>query len=255
MDELLNILRYQDEKPGLDAACLQIATIEFPDLAMAPWMDTLDYHAEQVRRRWKGSFRLAAQEHLFGEVGFQGNAADYYNPYNSCLNHVLDTHSGIPITLCVVYIEVARRLGVEVAGIGAPGHFLVRLEEDGDEYYLDPYNQGQIREGVESELDARYLVATPKRMILVRMLNNLRLIYLQRQSWRKASQVLDWLLEADPVDADCLRQRAATYAATQRFRRAAQDLERYLELRPFDPDVEELKGQVARLNRMHAHKN
>jgi regulator of sirC expression with transglutaminase-like and TPR domain len=255
MSALLSILRYQDEEPNLDLACLQIAEIEFPGLPAQPWLDTLDFHAEQIHRLGLPSFRLAAHRYLFAEAGFRGNEEDYYNPLNSCLNHVLESHGGIPITLSVIYMEIARRLGVKVDGIGAPGHFLVRLDEDGDEYYIDPFRRGQIRDDVVGEVDVRYLTPTPKRTILIRMLNNLRLIYLQRQSWRKASRVLDLLLEADPVDADALRQRAASYAATLRYRSAAQDLERYLELRPFDPDIEELKGQVTRLHRMHAHKN
>ncbi|WP_031496754.1 SirB1 family protein [Bryobacter aggregatus] len=255
MNALKRILRFEDEHANLDEAAFQIARIEYPTLVVPEWLAELDRHAEEMRRRMGGSFRLTAQQYLFGELGIAGNEADYYNPRNSCLNHVLEARTGIPITICVLYMELGRRLGVAVDGIGAPGHFLLRLEEDGDTYYLDPYHQGQIKEDVERELDPRYLVAASKRSIVIRMLNNLRLIYLQRQAWRKANAVLDLLLEADPVDADVLRQRAATLAATQRFHAAAADLDRYLELRPLDPDGEELKNQIARLHRMHAHKN
>jgi regulator of sirC expression with transglutaminase-like and TPR domain len=255
MDPLRSILRMEDESINLDEAALHIARIEFPDLPIAPWLAELDYHAEQIRQRNPRSFRLAAHEYLFNELCFAGNEEDYYNPHNSCLNHVLESRRGIPITLSILYIELARRLGIKVDGIGAPGHFLVRLEEEDDTYYLDVYNQGRIRETVEEEVDARFLVAAPKRMILIRMLNNLRMIYLQRQAWTKAATVLDLLLEADPVDADALRQRAATLAANHRFQAATHDLDTYLRLRPFDPDKEELQNQISRLRRMHAHKN
>lgn len=255
MDSLRRILRLEDETPNLDEAALLVARIEYPDLPLAPWLAELDYHAEEIRRRNTRSFRLGAQDYLFDELGFSGNDEDYYNPHNSCLNRVLECRRGIPITLSILYMELGRRLGIAVEGIGAPGHFLVRLEEEDDTYYLDTFNRGRIREDIEQEVDARFLVPAPKRMILIRMLNNLRMIYLQRQAWAKASQVLELLLEADPVDADALRQRAATLAATHRFQAAAQDLDRYLQLRPFDPDKEELQSQITRLRRMHAHKN
>jgi regulator of sirC expression with transglutaminase-like and TPR domain len=255
MDPLRRILRQEDETIHLDIAALYIARIEYPNLPLEPWLAELDYHAEQIRLRNTRSFRLAAHQYLFNELQITGNEDDYYNAHNSCLNYVLESRRGIPITLCILYIELARRLGITVDGIGAPGHFLVRLEEEDDTYYLDIYQQGKIRDDVEEEVDLRYLVAAPKRMILIRMLNNLRLIYLQRQSWHKAAQVLDLLLEADPVDADALRQRAATLAATNRFQAAAKDLETYLMLRPFDPDKEQLQTQLSHLRRMQAHKN
>ena len=254
MDPLRRILLNQDETPNLDEAALHIARIVYPNLPLAPWLAELDFHAEEIRRRSSRGFRVGAHEYLFQELGISGNEDDYYNANNSCLNYVLETRKGIPITLCLLYMELGRRLGVTVDGIGAPGHF-VRIDEEGDTYYIDPHKGGQIREDIEEELDPRYLVATPKRVMLVRMLNNLRLIFLQRQAWGKAADVLNLLLEADPLDADALRQRAATCAATQRYQVAAQDLERYLQLRPMDPDKEELQGQIARLRRMHAHKN
>ena len=255
MDPLRSILRLEDKTPNLDEAALYIARIVYPNLPVAPWLAELDFHAEEIRRRNSRSFRHGAHEYLFQELGLTGNEEDYYNANNSCLNYVLESRKGIPITLCLLYMELGRRLGVAVDGIAAPGHFLVRIEEEGDTYYIDPFKAGQIREDIEEELDLRYLAATPKRVMLVRMLNNLRLIYLQRQTWGKAAEVLNLLLEADPADADALRQRAATFAATQRYQAAAQDLDRYLQLRPFDPEKDELQSQIARLRRMHAHKN
>ena len=255
MEALRRVLRLEDDGLELDEAALYVARIEYPELPIEPWIAELDFHARAIEARRGHSARVGMGKYLFGELGLAGNEQDYYNPQNSCLNQVLETRMGIPITLCVVYMEVGRRLGVKVDGIGAPGHFLVRVEEDDDVYFLDPYERGKIREDVEDELEPQYLVAVPKRGILLRMLNNLRLIYLQRQSWKKASLVLDLLLEADPMDADGLRQRAATLAATQRFRAAAVDLEKYLELRPLDADADELKNQITRLRRMHAHKN
>lgn len=255
MQALRRLLRQEEESIELDVAALLVAQIEFPDLPLEPYLATLDFHASEIHRRRRRSFRLAIHDYLFHTAGFAGNVADYYNPHNSCLNRVLETKTGIPITLSVLYIELARRLGVPVDGIGAPGHFIVRLEEEDDTYYIDPFQQGLIRDDVLEDVPESALLPAPKRTIVIRMLNNLRLIYLQRQNWTKARQVLDLLLEADPVDADAIRQRAATLAATQQFRSAAEELERYLKLRPFDPDKEELQNQIGRLHRMHSHKN
>ncbi len=255
MDPLRRILRLEDDQTPLDEAALYVARIECPALVIEASLADLDFHAREIEKRRGRSTRVAIGNYLFGELGLAGNEQDYYNAQNSCLNLVLESRKGIPITMCVLYMELGRRLGVTVDGIGAPGHFLVRLEEEGDTFYIDPYAGGKIRDDIEEELEAPYLVAAPKRLILIRMLNNLRLIYLQRQSWKKASQVLDLLLEADPMDADALRQRAATLAATQRFRAAAEDLDKYLELRPLDPEKDDLKSQIGRLRRMHAHKN
>lgn len=258
MRVLRGVLLGEADEGNLDVCALEVARIEDPDLNLGLWLRDLDLHAAQLRGRadfQRFGFRVAAKAYLFDEWGFGGNAEDYYNPRNSCLHHLLQSRRGIPITLCVMYMEIGRRLGVQVDGIGAPGHFLVRLEEDGDDYYIDPYQGGQLREDVEGEVEERFLQAASKRTILIRMLNNLRLIYLQRQSWAKARQVLDLLLEAEPGDADALRQRAATLAATQKFGAAAADLRQYLQIRPFDADKSELESQIGRLQRMQSHKN
>lgn len=255
MDALRRILQHEDESLPLDEAALLLARIQYPDLPLAPWLAELDFHARQIRRLSLYGFRNAAHNYLFGELAFSGNGDDYYNPRNSCLNSVLESRRGIPITLSIVYIELARRLGITVDGIPAPGHFLVRIEDDGDTYYIDVFNNGKIRDDIEGEVDPRFLVPATKRMILIRMLNNLRLIYLQRQAWHKAAAVLDLLLLADPVDADALRQRAAARAALHRYQAACSDLSRYLTLRPLDPGKDELKAQISNLRRMHAHKN
>jgi regulator of sirC expression with transglutaminase-like and TPR domain len=252
---LEEILRGREDALTLDRAAAEIARIEFPALQDAEVVAQLDRLAEAVQKRMQYGFRLAAERHLFEALGYAGNEEDYYNPHNSCLNWVLSSKRGIPITLCVMYMEVARRLNVAVDGIGAPGHFLVRLEEDGDTFYLDPFRGGIIREEVEEEVDARYLAPARKRSIIIRMLNNLRQIYLERRAWAKAEAVLDLVLTADPKDGDALRQRSAARAARQRFKAAAQDLERYLALFPDVEDAEELKKQLSRLQRMHAAQN
>ncbi len=249
------LLRGEPQALTLDRVALEVARLEFPNLTLDQITAPLDQLAAEVRSRMLHGFRLAAQRRLFEELGFAGNEDDYYNPLNSCLNWVLDTRTGIPISLCVLYIEVARRLGVRVDGVSAPGHFLVRLEDDGETFYLDPFRGGIIRDDVESEVPATLLLPATPRVIAIRMLNNLRQIYIDRRSWLKAQAVLDWILTADPRDADALRQRSATRASLRRFKAAAQDLERYLQIAPESPDTEELQKQLLQLRRLHAAQN
>ena len=90
------------------------------------------------------SFVKAANEYLFGELGFRGNEEDYYNPANCCLNRVLETKRGMPITLSIVYIEIARRLAKQVSGVGLPGHFVVRYDDPAYSAIIDPFHGGAI---------------------------------------------------------------------------------------------------------------
>ena len=85
-----------------------------------------------------------ANEYLFGDLGFRGNEIDYNDPRNSCLNYVLDRRTGIPIALSVVYIEVARRLGQPVSGVGLPGHFIVEYNDGEFATYIDPFHSGKL---------------------------------------------------------------------------------------------------------------
>jgi regulator of sirC expression with transglutaminase-like and TPR domain len=255
MDAFLQLLLGQETAISLDRAAVRVAEIELGVLEERSVLTELDRLAELVRREMLHGFRLAAERVLFERLGFGGNEDDYYNPRNSCLPWVLAERRGIPIALSVVYIEVARRLGIAVDGIAAPGHFVVRIEEAGDTYYLDPFRGGLIREDIEEEVEPHHLLPAKQRAIVIRMLNNLRQIYLARRSWAKAERTLDYLLSADPRDLDAFRQRSAARAGLRKFRLAAQDLERILELSPSHPEADEFKLQVTRLNRLHAGQN
>ena len=215
MDGLLELLQGRSDSVELDGAALELAGIEHPGLDPKPYLDLLDSHAAELagrlgKRADGRAFVIAANEYLFSELGFTGNAADYYNPANSCLNDVLSARAGIPITLSVVYMEIARRLGRTVRGIGLPGHFVVRYEDRDFLTYLDPFHEGRLLTAAEcfevaSEAsgravpqDSSVLNPVDKRQILVRMLSNLRGVYLMRHSFGKAVQVLNLLIAAHP---------------------------------------------------------
>ena len=253
----------------LDRAALELARIEFPNLDPQPTLDLLDHFADEILRRinqGRGEFLTVALDYLFTELGFQGNSADYYNPRNSCLNIVVASRSGIPISLAVVYMEVARRLGEDLRGIPLPGHFVTEYRKRGFSVFLDPFSGrclsraecvALVREvsGTEIDEDDPAFAPAPPPHSLVRMLNNLRVIYFQRRTWPKLLAVLNWLCAADPRSGDWLRQRAVAHSELKRFGLARQDLESYLALFPAADDKEQVEGQIRLLSRMQAASN
>ncbi len=217
MDGLLKLLRGEDGVT-LDRAALELAAIEYPGLNPEPYLRLLDsYAAELGRRVTPGAggpaFVIAANEFLFAELGFAGNADNYYDAANSCLNDVLTARLGIPITLSLVYMEVARRLGRRVHGIGMPGHFLVKYHDSEYSTFLDPFHGGRLLSeddcfavasraaGTTVPREPRLLAPVTNRQILLRMLANLRGVYWERRAYGKAILVLNLLIAAHPGEA------------------------------------------------------
>jgi regulator of sirC expression with transglutaminase-like and TPR domain len=215
---LEDLLRDNDETVTLDVAALEIAEVEYPDLNPAPFFEILDSHARELNAMCpRGSsgadFVRAANLYLFDQLGFRGNETDYYAPSNSCLNEVLTSRAGIPITLSIVYMEIARRAGRSVHGIGLPGHFVVRYCDEEFDSYIDPYHSGRILDagdcrdlafqltGVDLNEKPELLEPATNWQIAVRMLHNLRGIYARKKEYGKLLRVLDWLLIAMPDSA------------------------------------------------------
>lgn len=196
---------------GIAPGALVIARIGHPDLAPEPTLAALDALADEIRPRIVVSDppeRRAAvlAHHLFDERGFRGNTDDYYDPRNSFLQHVLTRRVGIPISLSVVYLEVARRLDVPAEGVGFPGHFLVRVDEPGAPMLvLDPFHAGAELDqdalvalhrkisGADAPMSPSLLAPLPKRKILARMLHNLAGIFGARGDWFASLEVLERL--------------------------------------------------------------
>ena len=147
MESLRRALR-NDREIHLDRAALDMATIEFPKIDPRHYTGLLDTFARRIARRLKpGSdgpeYVREINRYLFEDLKLKGNETDYYNPKNSCLNEVLDQRLGIPITLSLVYMEVARRLGKTVNGIGLPGHFVIEYRDEHYSTFLDPFHAGR----------------------------------------------------------------------------------------------------------------
>jgi len=173
-------------------AVLLIAEPEYPGLDVASYVEEVDRLGAAAKQRISsspGRPPLACViRYLYEELGFYGNVEDYYDPRNSFLNEVIDRRTGIPISLALIVTEICRRVGIEARGVSFPGHFLVRVEVDGDPVFIDPFDgrmldRRQLAElhqratGEEGPIDPRVLAPATKRQVLARILNNLRNIY------------------------------------------------------------------------------
>jgi regulator of sirC expression with transglutaminase-like and TPR domain len=248
----------------LGRAALLAGAEEEPRRAdVARCLARLDEMGEQARARMaaRGGGRVEAlNEYLFGELGFVGNEADYYDPRNSMLHQVLARRTGIPITLSVVYIEVGRRAGLRVEGVGLPGHFVVRAwdEEGGEGILVDPFN-GRVtdRDECRARLDLIYegrlaleeghLRAAGARAILTRILGNLKAVYVRAQLFRRALAAVERLLLLDPSDLEERRDRGMLLARLERTHEAVRDTRLYLNLAPDAPDAEAVREQLKKM--------
>jgi regulator of sirC expression with transglutaminase-like and TPR domain len=222
-DASLRLFAHHAARPeaelDLARAALLLAEPEYPNLDCATYLERLDDLGRLARERLAGGWagggndvelghrtvpRAVAQllQLLYGELGFCGNTEDYYDPRNSFLNEVLDRRTGIPITLALVLVEVARRAGLKACGIGFPGHFLVRFEDpQHGETLVDPFEGCVLDEAALAELAERSpgrptvgtLEPASKANTLIRMLNNLRGIYASREESERLRGILERL--------------------------------------------------------------
>jgi regulator of sirC expression with transglutaminase-like and TPR domain len=230
-----------DAEIDLIEAALLIAAEHDTDLDLAACRAELDALVRRARAALVTPQPDAGQLCWFiaEAEGFRGNARDYYNPDNSYLDRVLATRSGIPISLALIYLRVAEALGLDAAGVGFPGHFLVRIAPSGgaDAALIDPFTgrtlsrddcRALLQTGTRGavEFAEHMLQPTPKREILQRMLRNLKMIYLQREDFGESLSLCDRLLL---IDADSLQEvmdRALILEKLQCFGPAADELER-----------------------------
>jgi regulator of sirC expression with transglutaminase-like and TPR domain len=262
----------EDEKIDLIRAALVIARSEYPKLDIEAYAARLERLARRVAALVpdpKSPFALAALNRvLFEELNLRGNREDYYDPRNSFLNDVLDRGLGIPITLAIVYMEVARRVGVSLSGVGMPGHFLLKhYGQNGQETLIDCFNRGDIlnRRDCQERLDEIYsgsmtlqpefLHPISRRQILMRMLNNLKTVYLSTRNFRKALPIADLVLVIYPRSSEDVKQRALLRYSMGMHGLTVEDLDEYLKLSPDASDAEEIRQMALSIRRMLALMN
>ncbi len=257
------VLGAEAELPLAEAALL-IAAEEYPQLLPEPYLRRLDLLAERVHDRLSDETAplVLLQELsrvLFQEEGFRGNTEEYYDPRNSFLNDVLDRRVGIPITLSVVYLEVGWRLGLPLEGVNFPGHFLVRYQGEALRILVDPFQGGELRfegdaqalldrvYGGSVNLVPEYLRPAARKDILVRILANLKGIYLNGHDDVRALAAVERLQLLRPGEPEELRERGMILARLGRPAEARAELERYLERAPGAPDRRRVELLLERL--------
>lgn len=251
----------------LDRAALALALDEYPELDTDAYLRRLDEMAVRVEvLRGEDAAAAATIEALnsvlFVEEGLHGNTEDYYNPRNSFLNEVLDRRVGIPISLSVIYLEVARRIGFKLQGVGLPGHFLVKHVAADRELLLDPFNRGRTVNdkicqemldkvfGGSVRLQPGHLQGMEKRSIITRMLFNLKGIYYQHEENLKAIAIIDKILMLNPGTPSEIRDRGMLFMQTSLFAKALADLEFYLSHSIGADDTSLIESHVRLLRRI-----
>lgn len=255
-----------DDRVDLACAVLEIARDDYPDLDVAGYLRRIDQIAVHVMERLGSEktvyHRIAALNSvMFEEHGFHGNRRNYYDPKNSFLNEVIERKMGIPISLSVLYMEVAQRTGLPLYGVSFPGHFLVKYSDDRERIVIDPFNAGEVksRESLGQLLESLYggkvtlvddfLEPVTKKQIIRRMLNNLKMIYLQEKNFLKILAVLQRLVVLDPSSAEDTRDRGSVYLKLECFQYALADFESYLGLVPYAKDADAVREEIVTLRK------
>jgi regulator of sirC expression with transglutaminase-like and TPR domain len=276
-----------DEKDrySLAEACLLIAEDAYENLDVNHYLGEIERMAARLRGRLAQGANaeekiVALNSFLFDELGFSGNAEDYYDPRNSYLNEVIERRSGIPISLSVLYMEIGRKIGLPLEGVSFPGHFLVRLALRGRTIVLDPFSGGEPlsepdlrkllkrviagsgRTALRSAADAaselpldQFLEPAGHRQVLARVLRNLKNIYREKDEPQKLLQVINRILVVTPEAHEELRDRGLAYQKLEAFRAALKDLNTYLELEPEATDADDIRARVVELTSLCARLN
>ncbi|MCU1256535.1 MAG: hypothetical protein JWM83_2834 [Candidatus Angelobacter sp.] len=262
-----------DERIDLLRAALTFARIEDSQLDIEYYVGRVDELAARVARQIQEpddprQIIAALNDVLFREEMFRGNTVDYYSPRNSFLHDVLDRRLGIPITLALVYMEVARRVSFQLFGVGMPGHFLLKhYDVDGHSILIDAFERGSIitEEDCRQKLDSIYsgqlalqpefLLPVTRRQMLTRMLNNLRSVYLSQRDFRRAVQIVDLILVIYPRSPEDMKQRAVLRYNLNDYRGALSDFDEYVKMSPDASDAEEIRQTALSLRRSMAMMN
>jgi regulator of sirC expression with transglutaminase-like and TPR domain len=264
-DRFTQAVQRPDEAINIAAAALYIAQEEYPDLDCGAYLQQLDHMANTLRDRLPAeAYPLkiirALNEYLFEAQGFVGNTQDYYNPHNSFLNKVLERRTGIPITLSLVYLELAKRIDFPMAGVGMPGHFLVRPTLEDMAIFVDAFHKGEVlfeedcrdriktMYGQDARMLPHHLEPIGAKPFLARILTNLKVIYLQRQDIPRALAAIDRILLLIPDSLMERRDRGLIHYREGNLIAARDDLKFYLLNHPDAQDTFEIQQVISQIN-------
>ncbi|MEJ1933349.1 SirB1 family protein [Nostoc sp. NIES-2111] len=257
-------IQQSEEDIDLARAALYIAKEEYPRLDTEEYLNALNTMAMEVEERLPSSrypLRViqGINQYLYDDLGFAGNQQDYYDPRNSFLNDVIERRVGIPITLALVYLEIAKRIDFPMEGVGLPGHFLIRPAISDMEIFVDAFNRGEVLFAQDCQdklnqmfqqsvtLRPEFLATISKRQFLARMLTNLKYIYLRKQDVEKSLSVVERILVLFPEATSELRDRGLLYYQLGYYPQASEDLETYLANVPNAEDaatIRRLLGEI-----------
>lgn len=283
IDAFARIVALDDDHIDLGEAALLIAKDEYPNLDVKKYLKKLDLMAQHLKEVIENqtdpkTVIKLINKYLFEELGFEGNRQEDTDPKNSFLNDVLDRKKGLPITLSLVYIELASRLKLPIYGVGLPLHFIVKYKtadnnkdikniknikdiKDIKDIYIDPYNIGAILSeadckskvselyGGKVEFKKEFLNVVTKKQILVRMLNNLRAIYYSRAEYRKLEQVVKRILLITPDSPEDTKLMGFLRYGTSDYPRALWYFKRYLRLEPNALDADQIRRYIEHAKR------
>jgi regulator of sirC expression with transglutaminase-like and TPR domain len=262
LDAALKRLSREVDTPfDIAELALHLARDEYPSIDVEAHLGELDAMAQEARRYFHGD--LPARVHglaryLFHDMGFRGNQKDYYNPLNSYFNQVLERRTGIPITLSVLVMAVGKRAGLHLEGVGLPGHFVVKAVDGDNEVVFDPFHGGRVLTAAECENVVRQvtkreitvtgetLKGLPLCLIVMRMLNNLKTIYLKQVDMPRAIRVLHRLRQLSPDDVELQRDMGICLVHAGHHGKAVNLLAAYLERAPEAMDVEAVRDVLRR---------
>jgi len=280
LEQFSELLSRDDDKIDLARACLRIAQDAYPGLDVEGYIGEIERFAKRLRARIAPQAApeervVALNEFLYDDLGFSGNADNYYDPRNSYLNEVIDRRTGIPITLSILYMEIGRRIDLELQGVSFPGHFLVRLRVRGGMLVLDPFSGGapqsedELRERLKRVIPRgatggvpvadlpleQFLEPAGNRQILARVLRNLKGVYRETDKPERLLEVLNRMIIVAPDAAAERRDRGMVYQRLECWRPALKDLADYLEREPDAADLDEVRAKMMELSARCARLN
>ena len=265
-----SLVQSDSEFPLLEAA-VSLAQDDYPELDVQQVLGSVDQLLARLKRRIAADAPplqklRAVNQFFYRDLGFAGNLNHYYDPDNSYISAILQTRRAIPITLAVVWLELAQGVGLTARGVGFPGHFMVKVNLPNGQVVIDPLDgQSLSREELTERLEpfqrrsglvdesevplGLYLQVAPSRDIIARMLRNLKEIHTNQEDWARLIAVQDRLTVLLPKTWSEYRDRGLAHAELGQFDRALADLDTYLANAKTEFDVAAIAGRVAELRR------
>ena len=270
-ENFITAIAPQNRDINLARAALYVAAEQEPDLDVVAYLGHIALLSNAARKMLPGRHSVYDAIHTINELmykveGFKGNRENYYDPKNCLLNYVIDDKRGIPITLSIIYSEIARRLGHNLRGVGMPGHYLLAAGRGASEVFIDPFNNGgllsrkeclglalrgnRVPKGRLAALASRLLPTSDKRSTMKRLLVNLKLMHIKRKESDSALKCAERIQLLDPRDWRNLSELARLQAEVGQYSRAVESFNTFLKRAPANTDTSHAEHALKQLKAM-----